>query len=246
MALARLTASMAALLLSSTALLAQQDATTGQSVILDVGGTPILVPIALATQACDLDEAGVQQASQSRIEQSGLGNDAVQQIFAATAPVGTTNSTGAPTTDTPAAGTAGSSTETATAGLSGDAAGEGAATSPGTLGAGADTTSTADAANTPAPGGEPVNVEELDGSTDMAASDNAATAISGVLEGAETTAADSTALPDTDTSAAQGLDSDAASNEQLLTLAVCQVEITRAGELGIGGAYEAGMDASGG
>jgi hypothetical protein len=231
----RLTASTAALLLSSTALFAQQGGSTTENVFLDIDGTPVQVPLALAAQACDLDEAGVQQASQSRIEQSGLDDSTVQQLFAANAAAGSMNATGD-------GGTAG--TESAAA--ADTMATAETSTGSGAVNAGTDTTSTAEASNTPAPGGEPVSVEDMDSSTNMAASDNASSDMNGVLEDAETTAADTTAIPDGGTTEAQGLDSGAAGNDQLLALAVCQVELTRAGELGISGIGDTGAVSSGG
>jgi len=234
MRLVPLTASTAALLLSSTALLAQQIATPSENVMLDVGGAPILVPIAVAAEACDLDEAGVQQASQSRIDQSELDEVSLQQLFAASGPSGTLGSTGDDGTETAATvGTdaIGAGTETSTA----DA-------STGSAGAGSDSTSAAEASNTPAPGGEPVDVDDLGGSTDTASSEASTTGTDDLIEGAETTAADTAATLDTDMSGAQGLDGGALRNDQLLTLAVCQVDAARASDLGISGI---GTDTSG-
>lgn len=228
MRLAHLTASTAALLLSSTALLAQESSTTYENVFLDVGGTPLQVPVALAAEACGLDEAGVQQAALSRIEGSGLDDVAVQELFAATAPASAMDSTGA--ADTAAADTTG------------------------TTGAAGTETTTADAANTPAPGSEPASTGDTDiaaaetpapgsepaeaGTTDTAAADTGSGEMTGVLEEAETTAADATAIPDSTTTAAQGMDSDA-QNQQMLDLAVCQIDVTRASELGITGVGDA-------
>jgi hypothetical protein len=203
MKLAQLTVSTAVLLLSTTTAFAQQGTTTNQNVFIDVGGTPIQVPIATATEACSLDEAGVQQAALSRVESSGLDDAAVQELMATAAPAGTmavtggTDTAAADPTSTPAPGSEPASTATV------DGAG----------------------ASTPAPGGGSA-------STDMAASGNAATSnMTDVLESADTTAAETTATPDGSTTAAQGLDSEA--NQQMLALAVCQIELTRAAELGI-------------
>ena len=217
MRLVRLTASTAALLFLSTALLAQQEATSSLSVVLDVGGTPMLVPIAIATEACDLDEAGVQQASQSRIGQSGLDDTAVQGMFATAGPTGSLNSTGV----------GGAEGTTGTAEMANDAA------------------TTADASNTPAPGGEPVDVDALGGTSDLATSGDAATDLNGVLDDAEATAADTTAAPDTDLSEAQGLDSEAPTTNEMLALAVCQVDPTRAGDFGISGFGNTVVDSTG-
>jgi hypothetical protein len=69
MRLSTLTASTATLLLSSTALLAQeaqQSATTGfQNVYVDVDGSAVQVPVDLAAQACALDAATLQQVAQT-------------------------------------------------------------------------------------------------------------------------------------------------------------------------------------
>ncbi len=73
MTLAKLTASTAALLLSSTALMAQEaQSQTFQSVFIDVGGTAVLVPMDVALEACNLDETGLQTAFQSRLDESGI------------------------------------------------------------------------------------------------------------------------------------------------------------------------------
>ena len=61
---ARPAAAMAALLLSSTALLAQDGVTAFDSVILDVGGTPVQVSVAQASEACGLDAAEGAEAVQ--------------------------------------------------------------------------------------------------------------------------------------------------------------------------------------
>ena len=222
MRLVHLTASTAALLVSSTALLAQQSSTSYENVFVDVGGTPLQVPVTLAAEACGLDEAGVQQAALSRIESSGVDNATLQELFAATAPASTTEPNGA-------AGTTGTDTA-ATA----DAA---STPAPGSEPASTGDTDIA-AAETPAPGSEPAAVDDTAGTTDMAASDTGSGDMTGVLEGAETTAADATATPDSTTTAAQGLDSDA-QNQQMLDLAVCQIDVTRASELGITGVGDA-------
>lgn len=73
MTFAKLTASTAALLLSSTALLAQETQSQAfQSVFIDVGGTTVLVPTDVALEACGFDRASLQSVAESRLQESGV------------------------------------------------------------------------------------------------------------------------------------------------------------------------------
>lgn len=73
MTLSKLTASTAALLLSSTALLAQETQSQSfQAVFIDVGGTAVLVPADVALEACGFDQASLQSVVEARLQESGV------------------------------------------------------------------------------------------------------------------------------------------------------------------------------
>jgi len=224
MKLAYLTASSAALLLSSTALLAQSEpAQNLENLYIDVGGTAVQVPVAQAAEACALDEASLQQIAQTRLAESGLdpavvyglGNenpDAMASTDTAAAGTTTDDAAGAETlgemggTDSTTAADAGTSTESTDA-ANGDMA---SADASGTAGSGtgsdmaaADTTGTVDS-TTGAAG--------TTGSTDTTAD---AGGVTGDVQNVAPTAADTSGA------------------DPMLQLAVCQVDQARATEIGI-------------
>lgn len=182
---AKLTACAAALLLSSPAAMAQEAQTRSfERVYVDVDGAAVLVPVELALAACALDEAGIQQAAASRLEESGFEAASVPDLF----------------------GDSGASEEAAEST------------------AGTETLAADDPSGTEAP------------ATDMAAADEAAggEAAGGTeIRNVEPTAADTT--DGGMTTNAQG-SADATTTdpgERFLALAVCQVDLVRASELGI-------------
>ncbi len=72
-----LTASMAVLFASTSTLVAQDGAGTPTSndhedVYINVDGAAVQIPIALAAEACGLDEAAVMETAATRMEESGL------------------------------------------------------------------------------------------------------------------------------------------------------------------------------
>jgi len=110
MRLAKLTASTAALLLSSTALLAQEAQSQAfRSVFIDVGGTAILVPLDVALEACGLDETTLQTVAQTRFQESGANESQfyaqMESAMGLTGQGGAAGSGDAATQDTAAAGT---------------------------------------------------------------------------------------------------------------------------------------------
>jgi hypothetical protein len=214
MRLVRPIASTAALLLSSSVLFAQQTPMNFENVFVDVDGTAVRIPIALAAEACGLDAAGIQQAALTRVQESGLDEATVQELLAAS-----------DITD-PAAGDAmDAGAETSTDTAAADAA---STPAPGSEPASPGDTDIA-AAETPAPGGEPASADTAEGTTDMAAAESGQD-MTGVIEGAETTAAET----DTTTNAQGTADpTTSAPGQDNLALAVCQVDVTRAAELGI-------------
>lgn len=200
-------AASAALLLSSSALFAQQIPLTYDHVFLDVGGTPVRVTAEQAAKACGLDEAGVRQAAASRLEGSGIDAAKAQELYAAV-DNGTMGTTGAGMTGTTGMATANTTGSAGTTGATGMNAGD---------------TDMA-AANTSAQAGTTT------GTTDMAASNTGTHDMTGVLEGAQTTAAETT----THNSGANATN-DASRNEEMLKLAVCRIDTARAHDLGITG-----------
>jgi hypothetical protein len=108
----KLTASTAALLLSSTALLAQEAQSQAyQSVFVDVGGTAVLVPLYVALEACGLDETTLQTVAQTRFQESGADESQfyaqMESAMGLTGQGGVAGSGDAAMQDTAAAGTAG-------------------------------------------------------------------------------------------------------------------------------------------
>ena len=229
MTLAKLTATTAALLLSSTALMAQDaQSQTHQSVFIDVGGTAVLVPMDVALQACNLDETGLQSALQSRLEESGI--DQTQFAAQMASAMGMTGQGGAAGTDAAAA------QDTAAAGT-GDASGAAAGTegtasadagAAGTTGDGAATdTATADASGAAAgdASGAAAGTETTDTATadaSGAAGQDATAAGTGDVQSVESTAASTTG-----DAGATG----AANADPFIQLAACQIDQARATEL---------------
>lgn len=235
MKLACITASTAALLLSSSALMAQSDpAQNLENVYLDVGGTAVQVPIAQAAEACALDEASLQQIAQTRLADSGLDPAVIYGLGNenpdAMASAGTT------TDDTAAAealGEMGGSDETSTAAADSGAAASGTMDS---TGAASNEMASAEASGT------------MDSGTgsDMASADASGTVDSTTGAAGSTGSTDTTATADA--SGAAGASGDvtggvqnvqptaadtSAGADPMLQLAVCQVEQARATELGI-------------
>lgn len=258
MRLSTLTASTATLLLSSTALLAQeaqQSATTGfQNVYVDVDGSAVQVPVDLAAQACALDAATLQQVAQTRLGEAGMDAESIPGLMSADAgsAAGIDASGGLSDIEATPTDTA-DATGSVAATASGDMATADAATSGMTEGAEpVDSTTTADASSTPAPGSQPVQVDDssvmaeanspagqegstsVDGSNGVATADaSGAAAEAGVS--AEVGSVESTAADNTTVTNAQGTADPSTTNpgEQYLALAVCQIDVTRASELGI-------------
>lgn len=241
MKFAKLTASTAALLLSSSALVAQDASTQGfENVFIDVGGTAVLVPVDVALEACGLDESALQTVAQTRIDESG-GDAATFSTQFSNASLDAMGQGGAAGTDTAAAGgdastdmtgdaataDAGATTDaaagtdtTATADASGGAA---ASTDTGAA-AGTETTdtATADASGAAGQDATATGTETQTAAADTAAQSGADAAASNV-ENVEATAADTS----TDASAGAG------SDDPFLVLATCQIDMTRATELGV-------------
>ena len=244
MTYAKLTASTAALLLSSTALMAQEASSQSmQSVFIDVGGSAVLVPMDVALEACGLDEATLQSTVQANLDASGIdqtqfmaqmdsamgtmGGDAATQDTAAADAGATGDASGTMTTE-----------DTASADASGAAAG---ATGMDASGGVSDTTQTADANATTDAGnattdmGNTTDTASADSSgaaTDTATTDTATAdasgatstdaATTGEVQNVESTAADTSA-------AATGT----AGSDPFIQLAACQIDATRATELQI-------------
>lgn len=199
----KFTASAAAILLSTGAVLAQEantqatgdaSAQAGQTfdvVFIDVGGAAVQVPLALAAQACALATEEIQRTAQMRLEEQGL----------MPSDVGIT-----PTASADASGTTGAdaanTTQTADASAATDA---GNATT--------ETTQTAEAGAT----GDAASAEPT---TEMAAGGDAAGAGAGEVENVEATAAETSADP-------------APAQDPFLVLAVCAVEPAQAASLNI-------------
>jgi len=257
-----LTASTAALLLSSTALMAQEAQSTGPNgfanVFVDVDGSAVQVPVDLAAQACALDALTLQQVAQTRLDDAGMMASSVPGLVTADAGSAAGLDASGGLSDIEA-----TPTDTADATVTGPAntAGGMATADAGTLGVtdGTDvdasaTTTTADATSTPAEGSQPAQVEDSStmatanspadpssaesyGTADVATADasgaaNAEAGVEGVSGGVsevEPTAAD------TMVTNAQGTADPSTSTpgDQYLALAVCQIDVTRASELGI-------------
>ncbi len=249
MTLARLTASTAALLLSSTALVAQEgQSRTFENVYIDVEGSAVLVPVDLALEACGLDAEGIQQAANSRLDTSGLDAEAIFAQINAGDPMGgaaagaegqnaaAADASGAAATDDAAA------TDTDTAAADAGAAGtEGAAETTATADASAAAedaaagTQSTDTATADASGaaGQDATAADPEGSTEVAGAGDAAQSgdAAGSVENVEATAAET----NTTVTNAQGTNdpTTTAPGEDYLALAVCQIDVVRASELGI-------------
>src|SRR3712207_5837312 len=160
MKLAYLTASTAALLLSSTALMAQSEpAQNIENVYIDVGGTAVQVPIGQAAEACAMDEATLQQVAQTRLADSGLdpaviyglGNESADATGAAGSDTATTTADTASaeglgemgSTDPSAGAASGTDTASAEVGATSDGAVDSAGTAGGDT-ASADASATMD------------------------------------------------------------------------------------------------------
>ncbi len=271
MTFAKLTASTAVLLLSSTALVAQESTSrTFENVYLDVEGSAVLVPVDLALEACGLDEAGIQQAANSRLDTSGMNAEEVfaqinsgdpiggaaagtesQDAAAASAGASADASTGmadtGATADASEAAATGDAAATAAEPATADASAAdttreagstdmAAADASGAADAAAEGTQTTDTATADASGaaGQDATAAAPEGSAETAAAGDAAQsgdAPAGSVENVEATAAES----NTTVTNAQGTadPSTSAPGQELLALAVCQIDVVRASELGI-------------
>jgi hypothetical protein len=262
------TASAAALLLSSGAVLAQEAQQSGQTsfdnVFVDVDGSAVQVPVDLAAEACALDVTTLQQVAQTRLDEAGMTASSIPGLMMADAGSAAGLDASGGVSDIEAspmdAADAGASMDSAGAPATGgdmatvDAStvgvteGTGTASVSGTDGSPA----TADASSSPVDGSQPAQVDDsgvmsaanspagstspssvgASGATDTATADasgtdSASTDLSG-LSGVASTAADTTAT-DAQGSVGSGL------SDQYLDLAVCQIDATRASELGISG-----------
>jgi len=256
MKLSFLTASTAALLLSSTALLAQDPPAGSQgafdNVFVDVEGSAVQVPVDLAAEACGLDVATLQTTAQTRLDEAGMDATTIPGLVTANAATaaGIDASGGMTDTDANSMDTVGTDTAGVTPSATTDPMGSTAPASGGTASADASatasdtaTTTTADATSTLAEGSQPAQVD--DSSTMAAANSPAGTdpaATSGMTTADASASADvsgvgsveSTAAETTVTNAQGTADPTTATpGEQYLALSVCQVDVTRAAELGI-------------
>ncbi|TNC51201.1 hypothetical protein FHG66_06555 [Rubellimicrobium rubrum] len=231
MKFATLTASTAVLLLSSTAIMAQEaGATTSlDNVYVDVGGQAIQVPVAQAAQACGLDEAAIQQVASTRLEESGLDPAVVyglgNETASATDSTGATGTEAATSTDTAAASGTMDSTGTATAdaGAAGTAGATAtgtdmAATDAGTTGADASATDMASTDTAAAPTDSGTTGMTSDMATADAAGSAAGGDLTGTVQDVESTAADTSATGTAD---------------PMMQLVVCQIDQAQATQAGI-------------
>ena len=230
MTLAKLTATTAALLLSSTALMAQEtQSQTHQSVFIDVGGTAVLVPMDVALEACGLDETGLQTAFQSRLEESGI--DQTQFTAQMDSAMGMTGQGGAfGNGDTAAQDTAAADAGAAGTGdASGAAAGtEGTASADagGATGdAAAADTATADASGAAA--GDASGAAAGTQTTDTATADASGAAGQDATATGEVQNVESTAASTTGDAGATGT----GNADPFIQLAACQIDQARATEL---------------
>lgn len=238
MKFAYLTASTAALLLSSTSLIAQETTSPSgamdftQSVFVDVEGAAYLIPIDLAAELCGADAASLTQTAQSAFDASGMDPSMMMGSGTDTAAAGMDME--ATTADTAsadaAAGADAAMTDTATAdagATAGTDAGAAAATDTATADAGATT------------GTEAGNVGAAGMGSDTATADAGAAAegTTGDVQNVETTAADATA------GAAGESQSFTDAGEEYLALVVCQVDAATANATGntFAPATDAGM-----
>ena len=243
----KLTACTAALLLSSTALLAQE-AQTFQNVYVDVDGAAVLIPVELALEACGLDEAGIQQAAASRFEESGFDATMVQNLFDEAGPTsGTVAAAGAqdiaaagagdtadidviamPEVDTEGSAADGAGTTmTSHANMTTDAGNT--TTDAGNQTAGAETTSAT---------GTTLGQEATAGGAEIAATGTDGQVGGDTTAGAEVGNVQSTAADTADsglsTNAQGTADATTADpGDEFLVLAVCQLDVVRASELGV-------------
>jgi len=250
MKLAKLTASTAALLLSSTALLAQEAQSQAfQSVFIDVGGTAVLVPLDVALEACGLDESTLQTAFQGRLDDSGI--DQTQFTAQMDSAMGTMNqgATGdAAAQDTAAAGDASGTmtTEGGTASAdAGGAAGAAGSTDDAT-GMASDTTQTADANATTDAGNATTDLGNTTATADASGAAAGDASATGAAAGTGTTdmatadasgaaGQDATATGDVQNVETTAADTTAgaggANADPFLLLAACQIDQARATEL---------------
>ena len=248
-----LTASTAAFLLSSTALLAQDAPAGGQgafeNVFVDVEGSAVQVPVALAAEACGLDVATLQTTAQTRLDEAGIDPAIIPGLVTANAATaaGIDASGGMTDTDANSMDTVGTDTAGVTPSATTDPMGGTAPASGNTASAEASatatasdtaTTTTADATSTPTEGSQPAQVDDAStmaaanspaGTDPAATSDMAAAEASASADIAGVGSVESTAAETTVTNAQAMADP----GEQYLALSVCQIEVTRAAELGI-------------
>lgn len=237
MRLASLTAPMAALLLSSTALVAQEAQTPAEGqafrqVYVDVDGSAVLIPVELALEACGLGDAELQAAALSRFEGADIQVGMLPEMFEDPA----VPEAAAPGTAAAAGGDGTPGTAAATAEAQADPP-DGAGT---TMTAEANATTdagntTTDAGNQPA-GTEGVATAEVGLGAETAAgtaygTGTAAGTGSAEVRNVEITAAES----DPTVTNAQGTadPTTSAPGQDLRVLAVCQIDVVRASELGI-------------
>lgn len=194
---AALAASTAALLLSTTSLSAQAADPAFENVYVDVEGAAVLVAVALASEACGLDESMIQQVATERLQESGL-DPALMQVASAEA-----HSEG---TEMASAGTESAMNLAADEAAETSSDGSGTAVTEGNARAASVLEDTATTAATEA-GDDAVAVPDASNET--------------------VTTAQGTADPTT-----------AEPGDEMLALAVCQIDVVRAGELGIPQANE--------
>lgn len=233
MRLASLTAPMAALLLSSTALVAQEAQTPAEGqafrqVYVDVDGSAVLIPVDLALEACGLEDAELQAAALSRFEGADIQVGMLPEMFEDPAVA----EAAAPGTAAAAGGDGTPGTAAATADAQADPP-DGAGT---TMTAEANATTdagntTTDAGNQPA-GTEGVATAEVGlGAGTAYGTETVAGTGSAEVRNVEITAAES----DPTVTNAQGTadPTTSAPGQDLRVLAVCQIDVVRASELGI-------------
>lgn len=272
MTIAKLTASTAALMLCSTALMAQEAGDQAfRNVYIDVDGAAVLIPAELALEACGLDEMGIQSAAMSRLEGSGMDQAAMMAQINAADPMGAMgaggmtggvtaaggalgDASGTVTMDTANAGALGGTGTTGdagTVGIDGTASADAAdATGMGDTTMTADANATTDAGNTTTDMGNATtdmgNTTTAEavgagaaagtGTTDTATADASGVAGQGTTAMGEVQNVESTAaMTDTTVTNAQGTADPSTSEpgQDLRVLAVCQIDVVRASELGI-------------
>ncbi len=223
MRLAYLSAPTAALLLSSTALMAQDATTSGgamgamdfsQSVFVDVEGAAYLIPVDLAAELCGIGAAELTQTAQANLEASGMDPATMQGTGTDTAAAGAAGAAG--TTDAGATGAAATDTATADAGAA-------ASTDAGAAETTATDTATADAGGTTGTDAGNVGATGMGSDTATADANAAAGGASDEVQNVETTAADTTAG-----AGATSGQSFTAAGPEFVELVVCQVDMATA------------------